>query len=358
MRPLSPWRTGIGRVFLSLGAALLLFFGGLASYSHIGTPTPVSAQAVLRHAAIIRMPANEAEHLTYAVTVTFPGQDSGKATGAHTGTAEVWIESNGSGTPTISSQTLTLAVKNIYSRYIQENGDTYSYDPELRNDNTILLGSDARIDPGWLVPNHMFDGATVAQYLNQPSQQQGVQLLPQQTLDGHLVDVVQVGGGPNRPALRSIFYFDAHSYLLRGFDATAVDSSYPIPEWRVRLTSSASMSASSAPANAFRLSAPASATVQIPPPDAAGFLTAFESTCKSSINFKQALGSGRTPLAVCRESDPGVTQAELVDALVAPFRQDLNRAVAVQQISPLQAQQGLQDIQARMTQLVTTGLGK
>jgi hypothetical protein len=88
------------------------------------------------------------------------------------------------------------------------------------------------------------------------------------------------------------------------------------------------------------------------------FLTAFESTCKSSINFKQALASGRTPLAVCRESNPGVTQEVLVNALVAPFRQDLNRAVAEQQISPQQAEKGLQDAQAQMTQLVTTGLGK
>jgi hypothetical protein len=304
------------------------------------------------------MAANEVEHLTYAVTVTFPGQDSSKATGAHTGTAEVWIESDGSGTPTVSSQTLTLAVKNIYSRYIQENGETFSYDPELRNDNTILLGSEARIGASWLVPNHMFDGATVARYLNQPSQQQGVRLLPQQTLDGRLVDVVQVDGGPNLPALRTTFYFDAHTYLLRGFDATATDSSYPIPEWRARLASSVSMPSSSTPADAFRLNAPPSATVQLPPPDAVSFLTAFESTCKSSINFKQALASGRTPLAVCRESNPGVTQEVLVNALVAPFRQDLNRAVAEQQISPQQAEKGLQDAQAQMTQLVTTGLGK
>jgi hypothetical protein len=336
----------------------VLFFGGLAGYSRLSTPTPASAQAVLHHAAAVRMAANEAEHLAFGVTVTFPGQDSGKSAGTRTGSADVWIKSDGSGTPTVSSQTLTLAVKNIDSRYIQESGETYSYDPELRNDNTILLGREARIDPSWLVPNHMFDGATVAQYLNQPGQQQGVQLLPQQTLDGRLVDVVQVDGGPNRPALRTTFYFDAHTYLLRGFDATAIDPSYPIPEWQARLTDRATMPSASAPAAAFRLNAPASARVHLPPFDATTINAAFEATCKSPTNLKQTLGSGRTPLAACHASNPGVTKAELVNALVAPFRQDLNRALAEQQISPQQAQQGLQDAQAQMAQLVTGGLGE
>ncbi|MBV9280447.1 MAG: hypothetical protein JOZ41_10235 [Chloroflexi bacterium] len=344
-----------GRRPLTIGAALLLVLSGLAGYLHLSSPTPVSAQPVLRRAAAVQLPPGSALHLVYRVTVTVAGQSGEKGSGLHPGTADVWIESDAAGHPVLSAQTLTLAVKNIVSRYIQANGETYAYNPELRGDNVIAISSESRLDPSWLVPNHMFDGTTVARYLNQPSQQQGVQRLPDQTLDGHAVDVVQVDGGPDRPALRTTFYFDAHTYVLRGFDATAIDSSYPIPTWQVRLASDTTMPAASVPPHTFTLNAPPDARVELPAPDFAGFATAFEITCDNrALNIKAAIGSGQTPLAVCRQTNPGVTEAQLVEALAAPLRHDLEAALAAGQISAAQEATALQDLQDQMVSLVTT----
>jgi len=339
---------------LSVGATLLLVLGGLAGYLHLMSPTPVSAQRVLRRAAAIHLAPNSALHVVYRVTVTFAGQSGDKAAGLHSGTADAWIESDAAGNPVLSAQTLTLDVKNIVSRYIQAGAETYSYDPELRNDNTIAMGPETLLDPSWLVPNHMFDGATVARYLNAPSQQQGVQLLPEQTLDGHAVDVVQVDGGPDRPALRTTLYFFARTYLLRGFDAAGIDSSYPIPTWRVRLASETTMPASSVPPHTFTLNAPPAARVDLPAPDFAGFGTAFEATCHSTLNLKAAIGSGQTPLAACRQTNPGVTEPQLVEALVAPTRHDLEAALAAGQLSAAQESTALRDLQIQIVTLVTT----
>ena len=343
-----------GRRPLSVGAALLLVLGGLAGYLRLTSPTPVSAQPVLRRAAAIHLPPNSALHLVYRVTVTFAGQSGDKGAGPHSGTADVWIESDAAGNPVLSAQTLTLDVKNIFTRYIQTGGETYSHDPEGRNDNTIAISPETRHDPSWLVPNHMFDGATVARYLNAPSQQQGVQLLPEQTLDGHAVDVVQVDGGPDRPALRTTLYFDARTYLLRGFDAAGIDSSYPIPTWQARLRNETAMPASSVPPQTFTLNAPATARVDLPAPDFAGFGTAFEATCHSTLNLKAAMGSGQTPLAACRQTNPGVTETQLVEALVAPTRHDLEAALAAGQISATQEATALHDLQIQVAAIVTT----
>jgi hypothetical protein len=341
---------GSGRLLLPALAAILLAAGGLVEYLHVSAPTPVSAQPVLRRAASVQLPPNSALHLVYSVTVTIPDQSGN---GSHSGTEDTWIESDAAGRPIASVQTLSLSVKNIFTRYVQAGGETYAYDPELRGDNTIAIGPETRADPSWLVPNHMFDGATVARYLNAPDQQQGVQRLPDQTLDGHAVDVVQVDGGANRPALRTTLYFDAHSYVLRGFDASSIDGSYPIPNWQVRLVSSTQMPASSVPAHTFTLNAPADASIQLPAPDFAGFAAAFQATCHSALNLKAAVGSGQVPFAACRQTNPGVTEAQLVAALAAPVQRDLDAARAAGQISSAQEANAMHALQIALTALVT-----
>lgn len=344
-----PRLPGMSRVPLAIVAALVLVLGGLGGISHLNAPATASAQPVLRRAAAVRMPANEVMHLTYAVTVSVPDQDTGKA--APGGTAEVWIASDGSGIPIRSSQTLTLDVKHLSSRYIQEGGETYSYNPELRGDNTIAIAPEGRSDPSWLIPNHMFDGASVAAYLNGQTGS-GARLLPRQTMDGHTVDVVQVDGGPDRPALRSTFYFDAQTYLLRGFDAVGIDPSYPMPSWQARLTGETTMPASSAPAGVFTLNEP-SASVELP---ALAYFTSFDATfqslCHTSLTFKQAVVSGRTPLAVCRETNPSITRDQLVDALVNAVGGELPVALNANQITQTQETAALQELRTQITAMV------
>src|SRR5262249_26529649 len=141
------------------------------------------------------------------------------------------------------------------------------YNPEMRGDNTIMLASrtQMRAYPSWAVPNEVFDGASVAQSLSTLAQDspQQVRLLPQQTLDGHIVDVVEVDGWVQGPAQRTVFYFDAQSYVLRGFDATSLDPSYPMPSWQARFSAATTMAASAVPPQTFALAAPATAMVRL-----------------------------------------------------------------------------------------------
>jgi hypothetical protein len=124
-----------------------------------------------------------------------------------------------------------------------------------------------------------------------------VRLLPQQSLDGVTVDVIEVDGWTDAPAQRTIFYFDANSYVLRGFDATSLDPSYPMPTWQARLTSETAMAASAVPPQTFALDAPAIATVA--PLDLGGpafstFAATVTAICHSTVNAKSLLCSGQS----------------------------------------------------------------
>jgi hypothetical protein len=355
-----PRRLAVTRLRLvSLVAALLLALSGVVGYLRVQTPTPASAQTMRvlhRAVAALRLAPNQAAHATYRITVSVGAvaADSGKA-GGLTGVADVWIQADANGAPTLSAQTLTMDKAGMNSRYIQTGQRVYAYNPEMRGDNTIVLGPDARIHPSWLVPANVFDGASVTQELSTFATQspQRVQLLPQQTLDGHTVDVIEVDGWTDRPAQRTTFYFDAQSYLLRGFDAVSRDPSYPTPSWQARLNRYTTMPATAVPPHTFTLNAPATARVVLPDlahPDAFKTLqTAFAATCHSSANIKQVLGSGQSLLAACRVTAPGVTQADLVAALAAPDK----AALAAGQITPAQETAGLAALHAQLTTLVT-----
>jgi hypothetical protein len=231
--------------------------------------------------------------------------------------------------------------------------------PEMRGDNTIVLGPDARVRPSWLVPADVFDGASVTQELSTLATQspQRVQLLEQQPLDGHTVDVIEVDGWTDRPAQRTTFYFDAQSYLLRGFDAVSRDPSYPTPSWQIRLSSYATMPAAIVLPHTFTLNAPTTARVvlaNLAHPNAFKTLqTAFAATCHSSANIKQLLGSGQSLLAACRATAPDVTASGLVAALAAPDKAALDAAVAAGQITPAQEAGSLAALQAQLTTLIT-----
>ncbi|HVC80382.1 MAG TPA: hypothetical protein VNL35_07785 [Chloroflexota bacterium] len=139
------------------------------------------------------------------------------------------------------------------------------------------------------MPNDVFNEGDVAQTLSTLSQASpgSVRLLPQQTLDGFAVNVVEVDGWTNRPAQRTIFYFDAQTSVLRGFDASSLDPSYPIPLWQVRLSSSQTMAAAAVPPGAFALGAPASATIHpldLGGPAFASVASTMTATCHDAAN--------------------------------------------------------------------------
>ena len=116
-RPRLPaWRRRLAVTRLrlvSLVAALLLALGGVAGYLRVQAPTPASAQTMRilhRAAAALRLAPNQAAHATYSITVSVgaAAADSGKAAGGLAGVADVWIQTDANGAPTLSAQTLTM----------------------------------------------------------------------------------------------------------------------------------------------------------------------------------------------------------------------------------------------------------
>ena len=213
------------------------------------------------------------------------------------------------------------------------------------------------------LPSQVFDGVWVAQRLSQLTQETkpGVQVLPHQPLDGSTVDAVTF----TRGATHATFYFDAQSYLLRGFDV--VDASGRT--WQARLSGDDAVALTVVPGAAFVLNAPASAHVIAPYPvpgadsrilmDEATF-AAFASACHLSpsnvaiFHLKTALANGNSLLAACQRTAPSKDATTLVAALAMPNKAGLDDAVKAGQITPMQAAAGLAMLHEQLTTWVTT----
>src|SRR5262249_30972792 len=105
---------------LHVAAVVALVAAGLAGYVLLGSP-PASAQAIVREASAFHLAPNQAVHLTYRVTL------SGGPKDGLTGTADVWLQANASGTPVRSVQTLASGSSakgsrpvGMVSRYVQD----------------------------------------------------------------------------------------------------------------------------------------------------------------------------------------------------------------------------------------------
>jgi hypothetical protein len=359
---------------VSLGTVLVLVFSGVATSLRVHSPSPVSAQMIIHRAvAALQLDPGQVAHSTYSVMVTDTGlagktQDgapSGKGaqvvTGSIPGTADVWVQSATNDAPASSAQTLSIGKGGMESRIVQIGQHVYAYNPEMRGDNLILIDA-RRGQPAWQLPTDVLDGASAAQELSALATQspQQVKLLQPETLDGHQVDVIEVDGWNNRPAQRTLFYFDSTSYVLRGFDASSDDPSYPTPSWQARLISYSVVPAASVPAGAFSLGAPASAQVKLndlgDPSVATAFNAAFTSACHiaAGSSFKAALASGQTPLAACQATAPTMTQDNLVTVLLVPGKAILDNAVAAGQITGTQAASSLATYQAWLVAFVTS----
>jgi hypothetical protein len=273
------------------------------------------------------------------------------------GTADVWLGADGSGAPVRSAQTMTLTKSakggTLVSRYIQLGDQIYVYNPEFRNDNTIRFLEPSRL-PSFVTPTNVFDGASLARGLaSNPSAI--VEALPQQTLDGYLVDPVQINGGPTAPGMRTILYYDAHSYVLRGFDATVTDPSYSAPSWQARLVSEQAVAASAVPTGTFLLNAPAGAVV-MPEPGKRALFAAFAAACHTSTDLKSLLAAHGSVLAACQAGNPGMTDSGLIAALSVPEIAQMDAAVAAGQITPVQEASGRATVQQQIAAFLN-GIG-
>jgi hypothetical protein len=348
---LTRWRVA------QLAAAVLLTLSAVGAYAWFGSQ-PASAQAVLRQASSFHLAANQTAHLTYNVTraghVGVGGDDP--IVLLH-GVAEVWAQADASGAPVRAAQTLTMspppktksrATATVSSRYVEAGQQVYLYDPAH---NVILLSPETRDDPGWILPPDTFFGVNVARELTALAQQSPhrVQLLPQRTLDGHPVGAVEVDGWFNQPDLRTTFYFDVSSGLLRGFDSVVRSTSQPI--WQLRLATEEMVAA--APPQTFFLNAPVTAHVVAPDLTGSTFIT----VCHPTSQAKALLKSGMSPLALCQQTVPSMTAADLTAALLAPQRTAVQAAATAGQITPAQETECLVALQERLAAWVVSSSG-
>lgn len=328
------------------GAAAVATVTVLAVYGGTG---PASAQTVLRKAAAVHFAADQAIHLDYSVQLTRGGSNA-------SGSGDVWVKTDAAGQPTDVAETFSLsksasAPPQLVERDIETSSGAYIYHA---TDNAIEIlhqrvSSLPTQSPTVRVPGFLFNGATVAQVLQQLSRGStgGARLVGQTTIDGHSVDAVQVDNWPD-PGTRTIFYFDANDHLLRGFDFSNTDPSHDNGSGRVRLTSTTQTSVATVPASTFQLNAAADASVQAPEPDN----TVLARLCPG--NLKQLLlQRGQTLLQACTAATPGLTEQALITALLGSTQADLDAAVAAGQITRDQAARALAAEQAQLHDFIT-----
>jgi hypothetical protein len=329
-----------------LAAAVLLTLSAIGAFAWFGNQ-PASAQAVLRQASSFHLAANQTAHLTYNVTLK-----------GHAGVADVWAQADASGAPIRAAQTLTISFPSkppktgvtalLSSRYVEVGQQVYLYDPAH---DAILLSPEAREDPGWILPPDTYFGVNVARELSALAQQspRRVQLLPQRTLDGHQVGAVEVDGWFNQPDLQTTFYFDVSSGLLRGFDSVLRSTSQPI--WQLRLATEERVAA--VPPQTFFLNAPA--TAHVVAPDLT--LSTFTTVCHAKSQPGAQLKAGMSPLALCQQTVPSMTAADLTAALLVPERPAVQAAATAGQITSAQEAECLVALQTRLAAWVVTSAG-
>jgi RNA polymerase sigma-70 factor, ECF subfamily len=159
------------------------------------SPTPVSAQTILRRAETAGLVPNHITHFVYQIA---------SSTG-FTGTSQFWVQADANGAP-----------------------------ERVAFDGT---GPDSVA-----IPRHLVAAYEVHVGQNLPASLVGSQVAGQQTLDGVPVDVVQEPSG-------AVLYFDAQSYIVRGADwSTDKDGTSSPSSWRARLLQYGTVPASAAPA--------------------------------------------------------------------------------------------------------------
>jgi hypothetical protein len=328
----------------TLAAVLIGADGGLS-----GSPS-ASAAGVLNAAAAAGPGPGQVEHLLYAFTVRDPAAATAEAAGpnpkaSNAGTVSVWVAGD---RPSRTSQTIDIAKAPggpdaLFARTVQVDGSTFSYDP---SHEALALPSELDAAPSLVLPNEAYDGASIALSLKRlAAQGSRVVELPPRTLEGAPVDVIQADGVLGRPALRLTMYFDAHTSLLRGFDAASFDPAYAAPAWTVRLREASAISAQAAPADAFSLDLPAGTSHVAFRPDKQALLGSCTGGTKRP---------GASLLATCQTARPSLTASQLASELAQPIVGELHAAVADGVIDQNQAGVAQRGLEAQIQGIVVT----
>ena len=267
-RLLSRTRARVGSVV----AAAVLVLGGAGVYQHANGPAPVSAQTLLRNAAAALPVATD--QVFHRTEVT---RDLGP-TGYPVTVRDTWTQLDASGDVTRQAIDESTTSGVLMRRIVLDGAQLHEYDAvyNVATNSTISAGSPSTADHDpYGVPEMRRILASAQQ-----STAAKVQLLPEQTLDGHQVQVVKVVSPPEKKGVDGpqpvpngylnsyvLLYVDPASYGIRGMDTYVIDGrGASVLKLTMRTESSATLAPSAVPAATFAFNPPASATVAVPPP--------------------------------------------------------------------------------------------
>jgi len=267
----------------SLASAALLALAGLGAYSHLHPPTPVSAAQILRRAARAMAPSAGGDLLRQVLA--FDGSGANANASRHW-TAMEWARFAADGR--IDRLDSTIAVDGrVEHREVLNDTDYWAYMGAGFKPNGPVAyvypaaalrparGSGGIVWPLQLMTEPRDLGALGGLLLSAATTAAETtyetRLLPQQTVDGHRVDVVQVAhrwpvaiGGVSVPASRdgattetATFYIDAASHMLRGVDERDQDArGATVATGALRVVAYAVVPAAEAPAGLFSYTPP------------------------------------------------------------------------------------------------------
>ncbi len=221
---------GIRRRVAPVATALALALGGLGAYLHGLAPTPVSAQSILRHTAAAFSAAgpDQATHDVFAVhTLWTRGLSTAGLTAADLApdsTYDSWVQRDADGAIMHEDIRATDPYGALLMHVVQDGWTLSAYDAKTGT-TTVTRQNPAATPLNPVLPDPL-DADSLRQFViaAQGDANQDVRALPQQTLDGSLVDVVQVShtrphGSQDTSATprqyTGTLYVDAQTYAFR-----------------------------------------------------------------------------------------------------------------------------------------------
>ncbi len=264
---------------ISIAAGLALVLSGTVGYPHVFSPTPVSAQAILRRVASaaahpVAAPDQAVHEISTVSTVLTLNHAAPRDI-----TIDAWTRLDAAGALLQQAATISAtATGALYTRLLRTATGEQYYDP-TRNDVTGDTWSPEQARPAIRDPLGIARMTQLARSARQGAAQT-IHLLPQQTLDGAPVEVVRIdnvapmngvsmASASTVPRLTMTLYIDARSYTIRGLDLDeSTGSNAATRVLSERVTRFDTVPLASLPADTFSLHAPANA--QEPPSPAPG----------------------------------------------------------------------------------------
>jgi hypothetical protein len=277
----SLWPRGASRRAVSLAAAVLIVLGGVLGYLRVESPTSVSAAQILRRAAVALTDVGP-NSVVHEISIVHVGIDSSNAPHAGDLVTEQWTQLAPNGNPARVDLHHTIVGGESDERLVADaQGVMWTYDPASK---TVYKSSWTPGQPLFQPPppsdpmailllakqttNAPQDPAAMRALLLAAAKGTALQsrLLPQQSLDGRTMDVIEISrstagpgwqSAPNATSEVVTIYADASTYLIRRVEMRGLDDrGATVSEERGDVTKYEVLPTSAVPAGTFTFTPP------------------------------------------------------------------------------------------------------